>query len=157
MEEKVGGGFTNMIHKKTIFYCLLLSLLSSCSGDRVDDPIPFKQFPDITINISLPKYFSLQTDGGYIYINDGGVRGIILYRFNSTTYLAYERTCSFQPNSACSTVEVHSSQLFMHDPCCSSMFNLEDGYPTGGPAWRPLLQYTAIVDGGQVTVTDDVI
>ena len=88
MEEKAGGVFINMIRKKIIFYCLLLSLITSCSGDRVDDPIPFQQFPDIIINLSLPDYASLQIDGGYKYINNSGVRGIIVYRFNSTTYLA---------------------------------------------------------------------
>ena len=157
MEEKAGGVFINMIRKKIIFYCLLLSLITSCSGDRVDDPIPFQQFPDIIINLSLPDYASLQIDGGYKYINNGGVRGIIVYRFNSTTYLAYERNCSFRPNESCSTVEVHSSGLFMQDPCCSSMFGLADGFPTGGPAWRPLLQYVTIPDGGQVTITDDIL
>ncbi len=157
MEEKVGGGFIHTIHKQTIFYCFLLTLLGSCSGDRMDDPIPVQPFPDIIINLSLPEYASLQIDGGYKYINNGGVRGIILYRFNSTTYLAYERNCSFRPNESCSTVEVHSSGLFMHDPCCASMFGLADGFPTGGPAWRPLLQYVTTADGGQVTITDDLI
>ena len=152
----MGGVFINMIRKKTIFYCLLLLLFANCSGDRVDDPIPVKQFEDININLSLPENNDLHTKG-YLYINTGGVRGIILYKFNSTTYLAYERNCSFQPNSACATVEVHSSGLFMTDPCCSSMFGLADGYPTGGPAWRPLLQYVTIVDGGQVTITDDIL
>ncbi len=159
MEEKAGGGFINMIYKKNIFCLLLLPLIASCSGDRFDDPIPVQQFPDIIVNLSLPANASLQIDGGYKYINDqnAGVRGIILYRFNATTFLAYERTCSFQPASACATVEVHSSGLFMHDPCCASMFGLADGFPTGGPAWRPLLQYETIVDGGEVVITDDVI
>jgi hypothetical protein len=157
MGEKAGEVFTNMMYKKSIFCLLLLPLIASCSGDRVDDPIPVQQFPDIVVNLSLPDNASLQIDGGYKYINDGGVRGIILYRFNSSTFLAYERNCSFQPISACATVEVHSSGLFMEDPCCASMFGLADGFPTGGPAWRPLLQYQTIVDGGQVTITDDVI
>lgn len=156
MEEKADGGFISMIYKKTIFCWILLPLIASCSGDRFDDPIPFQHFPDIIVNLSLPQNNDLHTKG-YLYINTGGVRGIILYKFNSTTYLAYERTCSFQPASACATVDVHSSGLFMHDPCCSSMFGLADGFPTGGPAWRPLLQYMTVVDGGEVVITDDII
>ena len=157
MVEKVAGGFINMIHKQTIYCCFLLIGLAGCSGDRIDDPIPVQPFPDITINLSLPAYASLQVDGGYKYINDGGVRGIILYRLNSTTYMAYERNCSYRPNESCSTVEVHSSGLFMHDPCCTSMFGLADGYPTGGPAWRPLVQYETITSVGQVTITDEIL
>lgn len=143
--------------RKVILYSFIFILAVSCSGDRFDDAIPVQPFPDILINLSLPEYSSLQVDGGYKYINKEGVRGIILYRLNSTTYLAYERNCTFRPNESCSTVEVHSSSLFMHDPCCSSMFGFGDGLPTGGPAWRPLVQYATIVGGGQVTITDDLI
>ncbi len=70
---------------------LILLFLFSCNSDLVDDPIPFQPFPDI--NIILSNHPALGSDGGYILINDGGVRGIILYRKNSSTYLAFERNC----------------------------------------------------------------
>jgi hypothetical protein len=133
---------------------LLLLFLISCEPDLVDDPIPFQPFPDI--NIVIPNHPSLSSDGGNIIINDGGVRGIILYRKNSTTYLAFERNCSYKPNDACATVEVHSSTLFMQDACCGSSFSFE-GIPTGGPAWRPLQQYQTSLSGNTVTITDQII
>src|SRR5687767_14253710 len=117
---------------------LFLVLLISCEPEQVDDPIPFQPYPDI--NIVLPNYPALSTNGGFILVSDGGVRGIILYRNNATTYLAFERNCSFRPNDACATVDVHTTTLFMQDACCGSSFNFE-GTPTGGPAWRPLQQY----------------
>ncbi len=157
MEGKVDAGFINMIPKKNIFYSLLVLVTLSCSGDRFDDPIPIQPFPDIVVNLSLPEYASLQVDGGFKYINSGGVRGIILYRLDANTYIAYERNCTFRPNEVCSTVEVHTSSLFMQDPCCSSMFEFSTGLPTGGPAWRPLLQYVTFFSGGQVTITDDIL
>lgn len=132
---------------------LLLLFLISCEPDLVDDPIPFQPFPDI--NIILPNYPALSSDGGYIQIN-GGVRGIILYRKNSTSYLAFERNCSYKPNDACATVEVHSSTLFMQDACCGSSFSFE-GKPTGGPAWRPLQQYQASLSLNTVTITDQIV
>jgi hypothetical protein len=132
----------------------ILLLLFSCSPDLVDDPIPFQPFPDI--NITLSNHPTLGSDGGYIFINDGGVKGIILYRKNSTTYLAFERNCSFQPNDACATVDVHSSTLFMQDACCGSSFNFE-GKPTGGPAWRPLQQYETLPSGNTLTITDTIV
>ena len=133
---------------------LLLLFLISCEPDLVDDPIPFQPFPDI--NIVLPNYPALSSDGGNILINGSGVRGIILYRKNSTTYLAFERNCSYKPNDACATVEVHASTLFMQDTCCGSSFSFE-GKPTGGPAWRPLQQYQASLSGNTVTITDQII
>jgi hypothetical protein len=142
---------TNEFLKKRF---LILLFLFSCNPDLVDDPIPFQPFPDI--NITLSNHPALGSDGGSILINDGGVRGIILYRKNSTTYLAFERNCSFQPNDACATVGVHTSTLFMQDACCMSSFSFE-GKPTGGPAWRSLQQYEASLSGNTLTITDTIV
>ena len=88
---------------------------------------------------------------------DGGVRGIILYRVDATTYLAYERNCSFQPNEACSTVDVHISKLYMFDSCCGSSFDFPNGFPLGGAAWRPLRQYRTRVNAEMLSITDEIV
>ncbi len=137
-------------------YGIALIILISCNRDLSDDPIPTQPFIDIVINLSLTENFSLQTNEGSKAIS-GGVRGIIIYRVNSTTFYAYERNCSFQPSGACATVDVHSSGLFMIDTCCNSSFGFADGNPTGGPAWRPLLRYRTQLSGQTLTITDDVI
>ena len=141
--------------KNTFNFLLLLVLIGSCQPDLSDDPIPYQNFPPIEINLSLPEYVSLATDGGYIYINSGGVRGIILYRKSSNVYLAYERNCSYQPASACATVDTEIT--YMKDSCCGSLFNYSDGKPIGGPAWRPLQQYRTNLSGTTLTITDQVI
>jgi len=133
----------------TIF---LLSL--ACAPDMGDDAIPVVAFPDIIINTLLPEYASLQSKG-YQYINDGGVRGIFLYRVNSSTYYAFERNCSYHPNDACATVDVDASGLFLKDSCCGSTFDLS-GNPTGGPAFRPLRKYANFVSGSEITITDQI-
>jgi hypothetical protein len=130
--------------------------LASCGSDLSDDPIPLPSFADIQLNLSLPSNFALQSTGGYKSIGEG-VRGIILYRKNVSTVLAFERNCSYQPNEACATIEVHASGLFMNDPCCGSTFRFEDGNPTGGVAWRPLQQYSTTLSGNTLTVTSQVI
>jgi|SRR5690349_8147710 len=139
---------------RTFFLLLAITSLHSCSPDLTDDPIPRDTFSAVTINLNLPSYVKLFTDGGWVYYDDVGVRGIIIYRLNSSTYLAYERNCSYQPNSACATVNVDISNLFMFDACCNSAFDFSDGTPTGGPAWRPLLQYETVLNGSELTITD---
>lgn len=131
--------------------------LASCDPDLSDDPVRVQPFSPVFINLNLPEYSSLRPVGGYKYIDDVGVRGVILYHKDLTTYIAYERNCSYQPNSACATVEVHNSNLYMVDHCCSSTFTLETGSPTGGPAWRPLLKYETLVSGSELTITDNVV
>ena len=142
---------------RTIFLLLTVTSLHSCSPDLSDDPIPHDSFSPVTINLNLPSYTSLYTDGGWVYYDDVGVRGIIIYRQDASTYLAFERNCSYQPNNACATVNVHSSNLYLFDVCCNSTFDFSDGSPTGGPAWRPLLQYETILSGSELTITDSIV
>lgn len=137
-------------------FALLFIFLSACSPDLSDDPIPPALFDDIIIQLSLPQYVSLATKG-YYELNSSGIRGIIIYRKDVATYIAYERNCSFQPNDACATINVDVSGLFLTDPCCGSTFDFPTGYPTGGAAWRPLRRYKTHLDGGVLTITDDVV
>lgn len=135
---------------------LALLLLVSCKSELTDDPIPYLPFTDILINLSFPEYTALRVDGGHKEIN-GGIRGIILYRVSTSLYLAYERNCSYHPNEACATVNIHSSGLYMIDPCCGSTFSFSDGSPMGGIAWRPLRRYRADLNGFNLTITDEVV
>lgn len=136
---------------------LLLVCLTACTNEMSDDPIPFQAFPDKVIDLTLPEYVNLNTDKGFKYIDDLGVRGILLYRHSSNNYIAYERNCSYHPNDACATINVHSSNLYMIDPCCNSTFTFPEGEPDDGPAWRPLQQYRTSLSGSTLTITDDVI
>lgn len=138
-------------------YILLIFIFAACGRDLSDNPIPIEPFPDIRIDLNLPEYLKLKTDHGYHYLNDGGVRGIILYRQNITTYYAYERNCSYHPLDACATVDVDASTLFMIDHCCSSTFSLSTGEPTGGIAWRPLRKYYTALNNSLLTITAEIV
>ncbi|MEQ8925077.1 MAG: hypothetical protein RLO81_04650 [Fulvivirga sp.] len=131
----------------------ILPFYSGCEEDTADIPLPFTDFPDITINITLPEYQDLKTVGHMTI--DGGVRGIILYKESDTNYIAFERNCSFEPNSACATVDVHSSGFFMVDTCCGSNYNFPDAMPTAGPARSPLRIYETSLTGSTLTITDE--
>ena len=141
-------------YQLSIALLIFLLSLTSCKPDLYDDPIPDGFFPDIKISLSLPEYTALSFDGGTLNI-DGGVRGIILYRKSSLVYIAYERNCSFHPNEACATIEVHTSKLFLIDTCCGSSFDLDEGTPTGGPAWRPLRKYRTFLNRSELTITSE--
>lgn len=141
--------------KRFVVHIALL-ILVGCTPDLSDDAIPWQPFDVININLNLPEYIALKTDGRSMYI-DGGIRGIILHHQSGSNYFAYERNCSFQPNSACATVDIHVSTLYMLCSCCSSTFDLATGYPTGGPAWRPLRKYSTSLNGTTLTITDEVV
>lgn len=136
--------------------CVLLTFVA-CEPQLIDDPIPLVAFNDVVISLGLPEYIKLRVDGGWYEIPRAGIRGIIVYRVNSTTFRAYEKNCSFHPNEAGATVNVDVSNLFLRDASCGSQFNFENGQPSGGPAWRPLRQYAVEFQTNTVTITDDVI
>lgn len=134
-------------------------MLACGADDRIDDPIPFQTFSDIEFNINLPAYQALQVNGGHVVIPYGaiqaGIRGIIVYRENATTFRAFEQNCSFQPYQPSSNVQAFAT--YMQCSGCSSNFNY-DGNPMGnGPAWRPLGQYWISISGSTITITDEVI
>ena len=142
-------------HSKA-FFILTLFLFSGCGTNLDDDPIPVVPFAPLTINLFLPEYQSLMLDGGTKVIGNAGVRGIIIYRSKATTYIAYEKNCSYHPNEAGSTVDVHASKLFMVCSGCGSNFSFTDGTSTGGVAWRPLRRYRVELDNPSLTITDEI-
>jgi hypothetical protein len=140
------------------FRCMAWCLLAlACQPDISDDPIPVVPFPDFIVNLSAPEYQPLQINGGHKEINSIGVRGVIVYRVDASAYKVFERNCSYRPNEACATVNVHSSLLYMVDPCCNSSFSFPEGMPSGGLATRPLRQYAAALVGAELTITDEII
>lgn len=162
MNKKISGlGDMKMdrleLRKLTTKLVIALLFVAGCSRDLSDDEIPPSSFPDIVIDLSLPSNIALASKGGYKEVNEGGVRGIIVYCQDIGVYHAYERNCSYTPNQACATVNVDASKLFMTDPCCSSMFDFSTGQPIGGPAWRPLRQYQATANGVELIITENVI
>ena len=151
-----------MINKATkssyLFLCMFaICLLDGCSPDLSDDNIPPANFPDIVINLTLPANASLAPQGGFKEIGNGGVRGIIVYNEGGGIYNAFERNCSYHPNDACATVNVDNSSLFMIDPCCGSTFDFSTGNPIGGVAWRPLRKYETLVNGLELTITENIV
>lgn len=128
---------------------LVLVLISSAAYAQAS-------FPTITVNLNYPQYQRLKLDGGYVYM-EGGLKGLILYRANESSYLAFERACPHHPGAGCAIVQVDVSSLFMIDNCCHSSFNFSDGYPTGGPAERPLIQYRVDLDGNVLKISDEII
>lgn len=135
------------------FSYIFFFLLFSCKPDLSDDPIPQAFFADFTLNLSLPEFQALNSVG---WVNrPEGVRGIIIYKKSSDTYLVYERNCSYRPNEACATVEVHLSNFYMVDTCCGSTFRFDDGEPTGAPAWRSLRRYKSYLSGNELTITSE--
>jgi hypothetical protein len=131
--------------------CGLLAVAGACGSKNDDQP----QIPYAPVNVVIPltnqQYTNLRFDNGAVTV-PGGVRGIIVVRQNASTYLAFERNCPYRPFDACALVKPNASPaLFLRDSCCNSQFDLR-GQITGGPASRPLRQYSTSLQGTQLNI-----
>jgi hypothetical protein len=130
---------------------LFLFLLLFACRDTPQQVLPdLEPFVDISIVVTNIQYQDLQIDGGYTYL-EGGRRGILVYRQNAGTYLAFDRICTFRPLDTCERISVHGSRLFLIDTCCSSQFGF-DGRPTSGPASFPLRRYNTQLSGNLLRI-----
>ncbi len=136
----------------------LALLLAACNSATTTPTIPSISF-STQINIANQQYQALRYDNGVVTlpatgINGGGVKGLLVVRQNASTFLAFDRNCPYQPYDACATVGLdRNSRLFFRDSCCTSQFDFR-GNVTGGPALRPLRQYTTSLSGSLLTITN---
>lgn len=134
---------------KIILYTLLF--LFGCGDSSQVTPlidIPINKIIDLN---NLP-YQRLQFDNGYVY-ETGGLRGLIIYRKNATTYYVYDRACTYNLQNSCEKVEVDGSGFFMFDPCCKSQFDWE-GQPNSGVARANLVRYRTSLSGSLLYINN---
>jgi len=92
----------------------------------------------------------LANPGGYEYFT-GAVQGLIVYRFDMSTFFAYDRACSYDWKEG-GYVSINDSNCFqLICGTCHSTYTISDGIPVGEvQAKAPLRRYKA-------TLIDDFI
>jgi nitrite reductase/ring-hydroxylating ferredoxin subunit len=154
-DVKQGKDFT-LMNKFVSFGIALIGLallFEQCkkSTDTSDffTPVQFKT----QMNLNLPQYIVLQQPQGYIYIPEGN-KGSVIYHLPQGGFVAYDRTCSYNPGDACAAVTVDSNFAGLRcgqynkgfKECCASMFDLNTGTATQKPAAKALKQYYTSYD-----------
>ena len=137
-----------------------LFVVSACGPKADEQPLIPSAPVNLSLNLSNQQYVRLLSDNGAVTLpvtglaGAGGVKGVIVVRISAGNFLAFERNCPYRPYDACSTVSLdRNSRLFMRDSCCQSQFDLR-GQITGGPAPRPLKQYSTSLQGNLLSVTN---
>jgi len=116
-------------------------LFSSCTKGY--NPDASSNIPNVTVNLSAninsAGYTGLKTVGGQAYAT-GGYRGIVLYRLNASTIMAFDRTCSYDLSDANGIVQAQTNGTAI---CleCSSEYNLANGNVVVGPSTIGLKAY----------------
>jgi len=125
-----------MFFKKTtnifiLFLAGLMFLSVSCEKNPNKPDIP-EAFIDIYLR---PNDLDFIADGGWVYITaQQPSRGIIVYRLFHDQFMAYERTCPYDPNgccqdtnlSSCSRLLVDNDGVTNIDTFCNSKYIISD-------------------------------
>jgi hypothetical protein len=144
------------LYRKNVLYgfvygFMLLFLWTSCGDSEQITPII-----DIPINkiidLNSLSYQRLKFNNGFVY-ETGGLRGLIIYRKDATTYYVYDRACTYRINNSCEVIEADGSGFFLTDPCCGSRFDWE-GQPTSGVARANLVRYRTSLSGSLLYINN---
>lgn len=132
-----------------LFLLLVLLIGNSCKKNK-DYPIPSVPF-DITIDLSLPTYQPLVGVGGWAYVNNAGIKGIVVYHQSQDVFVAWERQSPEDPTNACATGLTPNADNFLQleDPCSSAKYSMYDGSVIANSEWG-LRQYQAIWNGSNL-------
>ncbi len=131
--------------KQKLFFLFFILILFSCKKSSINS-----NFPTVTVNkyvyMNLPPYNYLQVVGNYMYIDDAGYKGLIVYHRSFDEWVAFDRGCTYDPTNASALLEVITGGLTVQDAHCGSKFNLVDGSVISNPATTPMRQYRVDYD-----------
>ncbi len=102
----------------------------------------------ITLDLTKPENQSLAAVGGTLALDADNLdqKGLLLYRLNETTVLAFSRKCTHMGCAVGGFINGISTC-----PCHGSQYDTS-GKVVKGPAPNPLKSYTATLSGTTVTI-----
>lgn len=130
-------------------WLLIAILYSGCGGYE------HETIPTVKVNIMIYPdditYAGLNYIGGHEYLT-GGVAGIVVYRLDWTTFMAYDRACPYDWEDQDAWIKVDESGIILVDEHCTSRFSILDGAVIKGPAQYPLKFYKTTYDGKRLHI-----
>jgi hypothetical protein len=142
------------IHKA--YLLSLLFVVFACTGDesRNNNPFLVDIGFQIDLNTNLPQFSNLNFDLNYVIVPNQGLRGLVVYRINSSQYVAYELSDPNHSPNGCSRMTISGIEATC--PCTDDLnkYNVITGQPIEGGGLYGLKAYRAIRNGAVVRVTN---
>lgn len=139
--------------KIKVFLVILLIYIFLCKCDKNEDKLPFA-YINYSFYLSDPAFFQLNSIGGTAFLENEGIKGVLIYRRSLEEIVAFEANCTYKPDERCGTKLVNN-ETNAKDSCCGSVFQLFDGYPISGPATLPLYDYKVFMDNDRVIIMNN--
>jgi len=94
---------------RSLFLLICFVLLTTCSGDSVDNPncrFLLNVGVNLTLNLNLPEYSQLKLPGNSVYIANYGNGGIIVVGLGNNQYFAWDASDPNHALTSCSSLEI---------------------------------------------------
>ena len=133
---------------------LIVILICSCSKNEINrNPYLQNISFEKTINLNLPQYDDLNYNGGAVYLNSGGIKGLILFNFSNQIF-AWEASCPNQYPSSCSTMKIDGVQTVCN--CDDYNYSLATGQllSTSETNSYPMKLYFSEKNGNSVRISN---
>lgn len=147
---------------KPLFLSLIVLLtLFSCKKDdsgTINNNNPFLTQPivNITLNLNLPEYNPLKFPGNSVFINNRGLKGIVVYNVNNNLYSAFDLTDPNHVPNNCSRMDVVG--IIATCPCenenGSNSYDIVTGQHQNDENAFPMQQYRIERNGDVITVSN---
>lgn len=146
-----------LVAKNIKIACLiLLSFLCVTCKKKNTQTDPNNGIPYTPVNVTIypndSQYFKIQTPGGWIYYNNAGLNGLIIYRKTQTDFITLERTSTQLPNDPAALAKVQSDNFTLKDTVSGSKWQIVDGAVINGPATYALKRYQNSYDGNALKI-----
>tara|TARA_R100001369_G_scaffold92499_1_gene137932 strand:+ start:2923 stop:3351 length:429 start_codon:yes stop_codon:yes gene_type:complete len=141
--------------KKIAFLLLLITVFACKSDDDKLDDNPYLTSPlvDLTLNLNLPEYNSLNFPSNSLVITRQGIRGVVVYNVDNTTYHAFELSDPNHVPNDCSRMEVDGIEATC--PCDDdNKYNIVTGQNITDPNRYPMQRYRAVRSGNTIRITN---
>ena len=138
--------------KKKSHFLLFFLIIISCSKERINNN-PYLQNISFekTINLNLPQYDNLRYSGGSIYVENGGIKGLLLFNINDQI-MAWEASCQNHYPSECSKMSISGVQSTCS--CENYNYSLATGQMLSEINERtyPMLSYFSEKNGNSIRI-----
>ncbi len=99
----------------------------------------------------MSLHSQLETPGNHAIINSG-VCGIIVYRYNTDEYKAFDRYCPHDKKTTCYIEPQEQGNPIVKCKCCGSEYELITGVVTKGPSRYSLKEYNVSNNGVMIHI-----
>lgn len=145
--------------KKILLYGIMFIALFSCKKDdngNVNDNNPFLTPPivNISLNLNLPEYNPLRFPGSSVFLNNRGIKGIVVYNVNNELYTAFDLSDPNHIPNACSRMQVEGIVATCSCENDTNSYDIVTGQHRSNENAYPMLQYRVVRTGNVVNVSN---